>query len=106
MNEMNWLAVYPSLVLLVMALLQIRYGLSPLRRVRAAIQNLRTTGANRITEPLPLEVHPRDLWQPVERTGTDDGHGGFWRRQAPVPVSAPLPLVPRGQGRLLGRPRI
>ena len=47
-----------GLGLLVMALLQIRYGLSPLRRVRAAIQNLRTTGAGRITEPLPLEVQP------------------------------------------------
>ncbi|MEM8725604.1 MAG: HAMP domain-containing sensor histidine kinase [Pseudomonadota bacterium] len=44
--------------LLLMALLQIRYGLSPLRRVRAAIQNLRSTGANRITEPLPTEVQP------------------------------------------------
>ena len=41
-----------------MALLQIRYGLSPLRRVRAAIQKLRTTGDNRITEPLPNEVQP------------------------------------------------
>ncbi len=44
--------------LLLMAMLQIRYGLSPLRRVRAAIQNLRSTGANRITEPLPTEVQP------------------------------------------------
>ena len=44
--------------LLVMALLQIRYGLSPLRRVRAAIQKLRTSGDNRITEPLPNEVQP------------------------------------------------
>ncbi len=44
--------------LLAMALLQIRYGLSPLRRVRAAIQKLRTTGENRITEPLPTEVQP------------------------------------------------
>ncbi|WP_299191977.1 HAMP domain-containing sensor histidine kinase [uncultured Erythrobacter sp.] len=44
--------------LFVMALLQIRYGLSPLRRVRAAIQKLRTSGDNRITEPLPNEVEP------------------------------------------------
>ncbi|MDY7097070.1 MAG: HAMP domain-containing sensor histidine kinase [Pseudomonadota bacterium] len=44
--------------LIVMALLQIRYGLSPLRRVRAAISKLRTTGENRITEPLPTEVQP------------------------------------------------
>ena len=44
--------------LLVMALLQIRYGLSPLRRVRAAIQKLRSSGDNRITEPLPAEVEP------------------------------------------------
>ncbi len=41
-----------------MTLLQIRYGLSPLRRVRAAIQHLRTTGANRIKDPLPQEVEP------------------------------------------------
>lgn len=44
--------------LIAMALLQIRYGLSPLRRVRAAISKLRTTGQNRITEPLPTEVQP------------------------------------------------
>jgi signal transduction histidine kinase len=53
-----WSFLVLGLGLLMMALLQIRYGLSPLRRVRAAIQNLRTTGANRITEPLPLEVQP------------------------------------------------
>ncbi len=53
-----WSFAVLGLGLLVMAMLQIRYGLSPLRRVRAAIQNLRTTGANRITEPLPLEVQP------------------------------------------------
>ncbi len=44
--------------LFVMALIQIRYGLSPLRRVRVAIQKLRTTGDNRITDPLPTEVQP------------------------------------------------
>jgi signal transduction histidine kinase len=53
-----WSFAVLGLGLLVMALLQIRYGLSPLRRVRAAIQKLRTTGANRITEPLPAEVQP------------------------------------------------
>ncbi|AOL94481.1 Sensor histidine kinase [Porphyrobacter sp. LM 6] len=53
-----WSFLVLGLGLLIMALLQVRYGLSPLRRVRAAIQNLRTTGAGRITEPLPLEVQP------------------------------------------------
>lgn len=53
-----WSFAVLGLGLLVMALLQIHYGLSPLRRVRAAIQKLRTTGANRITDPLPLEVQP------------------------------------------------
>lgn len=53
-----WSFAVLGLGLLVMALLQIRYGLSPLRRVRASIQKLRTTGANRITDPLPLEVQP------------------------------------------------
>lgn len=41
-----------------MAMLQSYYGLSPLRRVRAAIQNMRLSGTHRITEPLPLEVEP------------------------------------------------
>ena len=53
-----WSFAVLGLGLLLMALLQIRYGLSPLRRVRAAIQNLRQTGAGRITDPLPLEVQP------------------------------------------------
>ncbi|EAQ29629.1 two-component signal transduction histidine kinase [Erythrobacter sp. NAP1] len=53
-----WSFAALGLGLIVMALLQIRYGLSPLRRVRAAIQKLRTTGDNRITEPLPAEVQP------------------------------------------------
>ena len=38
--------------------LQSWVGLGPLRRVRAAIQDLRATGASRIDEPLPLEVQP------------------------------------------------
>ena len=53
-----WSFAVLGLGLIVMALMQIRYGLSPLRRVRAAIQKLRTNGENRITEPLPLEVQP------------------------------------------------
>ncbi|WP_407876329.1 sensor histidine kinase [Qipengyuania nanhaisediminis] len=53
-----WSFAVLGLGLLVMALLQIRYGLWPLRRVRAAIQKLRTSGDNRITEPLPAEVEP------------------------------------------------
>lgn len=53
-----WSFAILGLGLLLMAVMQVRYGLSPLRRVRAAIQNLRTTGANRITDPLPLEVQP------------------------------------------------
>jgi signal transduction histidine kinase len=53
-----WSFAVLGLGVIVMALLQIRYGLSPLRRVRAAIQKLRTTGDNRITEPLPAEVQP------------------------------------------------
>ena len=44
--------------LFLMAGLQTWYGLSPLRRVRRAIADLRTTGAGRVTEPLPLEVQP------------------------------------------------
>lgn len=44
--------------LMVMAILQSYYGLSPLRRVRAAIQSMRSAGSNRITEPLPIEVEP------------------------------------------------
>ncbi|NVE94437.1 sensor histidine kinase [Altererythrobacter lutimaris] len=53
-----WSFVVLGLGLFFMTLLQIRYGLSPLRRVRMAIQRLRTTGSNRITDPLPTEVEP------------------------------------------------
>jgi signal transduction histidine kinase len=53
-----WSFAVLGIGLIVMAMLQIRYGLSPLRRVRAAIQRLRSTGANRITDPLPTEVQP------------------------------------------------
>jgi signal transduction histidine kinase len=47
-----------GLGLFILAGLQTWYGLGPLRRVRRAIAALRTTGANRVTEPLPLEVAP------------------------------------------------
>ncbi len=47
-----------GLGLFLMAMLQTWYGLNPLRSVRQAIKNMRTTGANRVTEPLPLEVQP------------------------------------------------
>jgi signal transduction histidine kinase len=47
-----------GLGLFVMAALQTWYGLNPLRRVRQAIKHMRTTGANRVTDPLPLEVQP------------------------------------------------
>ena len=53
-----WSFAVLGLGLIIMALLQIRYGLSPLRRVRAAISRLRSSGENRITEPLPSEVQP------------------------------------------------
>ncbi|MBN8502372.1 MAG: HAMP domain-containing histidine kinase [Sphingomonadales bacterium] len=41
-----------------MAMLQTWLGLGPLRGVRRAIQRMRSSGANRVTEPLPLEVQP------------------------------------------------
>jgi signal transduction histidine kinase len=41
-----------------MAGLQTWYGLNPLRRVRRAIKQMRTIGANSVTQPLPLEVQP------------------------------------------------
>ena len=44
--------------LLLMAGMQTWYGLFPLRHVRRAIQKLRTTGASRVTDPLPQEVEP------------------------------------------------
>jgi signal transduction histidine kinase len=53
-----WSFVVLGLGLFLMAGLQTWYGLGPLRRVRQAIQRLRTTGQNRVTEPLPLEVQP------------------------------------------------
>ncbi|WP_390551251.1 sensor histidine kinase [Qipengyuania sp. MTN3-11] len=53
-----WSFAVLGLGLFGMAVLQNWFGLGPLRRVRAAIQNLRATGADRIEEPLPLEVEP------------------------------------------------
>ena len=47
-----------GLGLFVMAMLQTWLGLGPLRGVRLAIQKMRSSGANRVTEPLPLEVQP------------------------------------------------
>ena len=47
-----------GLGLLMMAMLQAWLGLGPLRGVRLALQKLRSSGANRVTEPLPLEVQP------------------------------------------------
>ena len=53
-----WSFALLGLGLFAMAVLQNWVGLGPLRRVRAAIQNMRSTGVNRIDEPLPLEVQP------------------------------------------------
>ncbi len=53
-----WSFVILGLGLLVMAALQTWYGLGPLRRVRLAIKRMRSTGTNRVTDPLPLEVQP------------------------------------------------
>ena len=47
-----------GLGLIAMAWLQTWYGLGPLRGVRRAIQRMRSTGANRVTDPLPIEVQP------------------------------------------------
>jgi signal transduction histidine kinase len=53
-----WSFAILGLGLMIMAALQTWYGLSPLRRVRLAIKRIRTTGRNRVTDPLPLEVQP------------------------------------------------
>ncbi len=53
-----WSFVVLGLGLFLMAVLQTWYGLGPLRRVRLAIMRMRTTGTNRVTDPLPLEVQP------------------------------------------------
>ncbi len=53
-----WSFAILGLGLFLMVMLQTWYGLSPLRRVRKAIARIRTAGANRVTDPLPLEVQP------------------------------------------------
>jgi len=53
-----WSFIVLGFGLFLMAGMQTWYGLGPLRRVRLAIQKMRTTGANRVTDPLPLEVQP------------------------------------------------
>ena len=53
-----WSFIVLGLGLFLMAGLQTWYGLGPLRRVRRAIQKMRSTGTNRVADPLPLEVQP------------------------------------------------
>jgi signal transduction histidine kinase len=53
-----WSFVVLGMGLFLMAMAQTWYGLGPLRRVRLAIARIRTTGANRVTDPLPQEVQP------------------------------------------------
>ncbi|HUH05532.1 MAG TPA: HAMP domain-containing sensor histidine kinase, partial [Kofleriaceae bacterium] len=53
-----WSFAVLGIGLLLMAMAQTWYGLGPLRRVRRAIARIRTTGRNRVTDPLPLEVQP------------------------------------------------
>jgi len=53
-----WSFAVLGIGLFLLVVLQIWYGLGPLRRVRLAIQRMRTTGTDRVMEPLPLEVQP------------------------------------------------
>ncbi|MEO6040453.1 MAG: HAMP domain-containing sensor histidine kinase [Croceibacterium sp.] len=53
-----WSFVILGFGLILMAMLQTWYGLGPLRRVRQAIAHIRTSGSNRVTDPLPREVQP------------------------------------------------
>ena len=53
-----WSFAVLGIGLFLIAMLQTWYGLSPLRRVRKAIARIRSTGRNRVTDPLPLEVQP------------------------------------------------
>ncbi|MFN6934949.1 MAG: sensor histidine kinase [Tsuneonella sp.] len=53
-----WSFAVLGLGLFGMAMLQTWYGLGPLRGVRRAIQHMRASGRNRVTDPLPLEVQP------------------------------------------------
>lgn len=53
-----WSFAVLGLGLFGMAMLQTWYGLGPLRGVRRALQRMRASGHNRVTDPLPLEVQP------------------------------------------------
>lgn len=53
-----WSFAVLGIGLFLMAMAQTWYGLGPLRRIRNAIARIRTTGTNRVTDPLPLEVQP------------------------------------------------
>ncbi|WP_084001928.1 ATP-binding protein [Tsuneonella dongtanensis] len=53
-----WSFAVLGLGLFGMAMLQTWYGLGPLRGVRRAIQTMRASGRNRVSDPLPLEVQP------------------------------------------------
>ena len=53
-----WSFAVLGIGLVLMAMAQTWYGLGPLRRVRKAIARIRSSGSNRVTDPLPLEVQP------------------------------------------------
>ncbi len=53
-----WSFAVLGIGLFLIAILQTWYGLRPLRRISRAIARIRTAGANRVTDPLPLEVQP------------------------------------------------
>lgn len=53
-----WSFAVLGIGLFLMAMAQTWYGLGPLRGIRRAIVRMRSTGTNRVTEPLPLEVQP------------------------------------------------
>ena len=53
-----WSFAVLGIGLFLMAMAQTWYGLGPLRRVRKAIAHIRSSGSNRVTDPLPLEVQP------------------------------------------------
>nr|WP_246021581.1 HAMP domain-containing sensor histidine kinase [Alteraurantiacibacter aquimixticola] len=57
-SVLTWSFAILAIGLFLMAMLQTWYGLGPLRRIRLAIARIRTTGTNRVTDPLPLEVQP------------------------------------------------
>jgi signal transduction histidine kinase len=53
-----WSFAVLGIGLFLMAVAQTWYGLGPLRRIRKAIARIRTSGSNRVTDPLPAEVQP------------------------------------------------